>query len=174
MRLHLGPDSPEDAFGCDSGVCAKSRLIQIRRQGSSYWKHTCDLPHRSVVRLCFKKVLSQPRGPRQSSPLRWPTFDDSPAFTMNIFRLAGDVSHLAAIIILLLKIWKTRSCAGISGGFRIQINTLNVLHVFNVIIDSCTQSAIRVRHTPSLTDQIPCLLPEVGLPHHFLSVSLSH
>lgn len=35
--------------------------------------------------------------------------------TMNIFRLAGDLSHLAAIIILLLKIWKTRSCAGISG-----------------------------------------------------------
>lgn len=34
---------------------------------------------------------------------------------MNIFRLAGDLSHLAAIIILLLKIWKTRSCAGISG-----------------------------------------------------------
>ena len=35
--------------------------------------------------------------------------------TMNIFRLVGDLSHLAAIIILLLKIWKTRSCAGISG-----------------------------------------------------------
>uniref|UniRef100_A0A3B4B323 ER lumen protein-retaining receptor n=1 Tax=Periophthalmus magnuspinnatus TaxID=409849 RepID=A0A3B4B323_9GOBI len=34
---------------------------------------------------------------------------------MNIFRLSGDLSHLAAIIILLLKIWKTRSCAGISG-----------------------------------------------------------
>lgn len=34
---------------------------------------------------------------------------------MNIFRLLGDVSHLFAIIILLLKIWKTRSCAGISG-----------------------------------------------------------
>lgn len=34
---------------------------------------------------------------------------------MNIFRLLGDVSHLLAIIILLLKIWKTRSCAGISG-----------------------------------------------------------
>ena len=31
---------------------------------------------------------------------------------MNIFRLLGDFSHLAAIIILLLKIWKTRSCAG--------------------------------------------------------------
>jgi len=44
-----------------------------------------------------------------------PLVSHSPDFTMNIFRLAGDVSHLAAIIILLLKIWKTRSCAGISG-----------------------------------------------------------
>lgn len=31
---------------------------------------------------------------------------------MNIFRLLGDFSHLAAIVILLLKIWATRSCAG--------------------------------------------------------------
>lgn len=31
---------------------------------------------------------------------------------MNIFRLAGDVSHLLAILLLLWKIWKTRSCAG--------------------------------------------------------------
>lgn len=31
---------------------------------------------------------------------------------MNVFRLAGDLSHLLAIFILLLKIWKTRSCAG--------------------------------------------------------------
>uniref|UniRef100_A0A671LN82 ER lumen protein-retaining receptor 2-like n=1 Tax=Sinocyclocheilus anshuiensis TaxID=1608454 RepID=A0A671LN82_9TELE len=38
---------------------------------------------------------------------------------MNIFRLTGDLSHLAAIIILLLKIWKTRSCAGISGKSQI-------------------------------------------------------
>ncbi|CAG2108605.1 unnamed protein product [Medioppia subpectinata] len=30
---------------------------------------------------------------------------------MNIFRLTGDLSHLLAIIVLLLKIWKTRSCA---------------------------------------------------------------
>jgi len=34
---------------------------------------------------------------------------------MNIFRLVGDLAHLGAIIILLIKIWKTRSCAGISG-----------------------------------------------------------
>ena len=38
---------------------------------------------------------------------------------MNIFRLVGDLSHLAAIVILLLKIWKTRSCAGISGTITI-------------------------------------------------------
>jgi len=31
---------------------------------------------------------------------------------MNIFRLSGDLCHLLAIIVLLLKIWKTRSCAG--------------------------------------------------------------
>jgi len=35
--------------------------------------------------------------------------------TMNLFRLVGDLSHLLAIVLLLLKIWKTRSCAGISG-----------------------------------------------------------
>lgn len=34
---------------------------------------------------------------------------------MNIFRLIGDLSHLLAILILLAKIWKTRSCSGISG-----------------------------------------------------------
>jgi len=38
---------------------------------------------------------------------------------MNLFRLVGDLSHLAAILILLLKIWKTRSCAGISGRSQI-------------------------------------------------------
>lgn len=38
---------------------------------------------------------------------------------MNIFRLLGDLSHLTAIIILLLKIWKTRSCSGISGKSQI-------------------------------------------------------
>merc|ERR1712211_170706 len=38
---------------------------------------------------------------------------------INLFRLLGDVSHLVAIILLLLKIWKTRSCAGISGKSQI-------------------------------------------------------
>ncbi|XP_075230945.1 ER lumen protein-retaining receptor isoform X2 [Lycorma delicatula] len=34
---------------------------------------------------------------------------------MNIFRLVGDLSHVLAILILLVKIWRTRSCSGISG-----------------------------------------------------------
>jgi ER lumen protein retaining receptor len=38
---------------------------------------------------------------------------------MNIFRLAADTAHLVAICILLAKIWKTRSCAGISGRSQI-------------------------------------------------------
>lgn len=38
---------------------------------------------------------------------------------MNVFRLGGDLAHLIAIIILLLKIWTTRSCAGISGKSQI-------------------------------------------------------
>lgn len=38
---------------------------------------------------------------------------------MNLFRLIGDLSHLLAILLLLWKIWKTRSCAGISGKSQI-------------------------------------------------------
>jgi len=38
---------------------------------------------------------------------------------MNIFRLTGDLAHLLAVVLLLLKIWKTRSCAGISGRSQI-------------------------------------------------------
>lgn len=38
---------------------------------------------------------------------------------MNLFRLLGDLSHLFAVNILLMKIWKTRNCAGISGKSQI-------------------------------------------------------
>jgi ER lumen protein retaining receptor len=43
---------------------------------------------------------------------------------MNIFRLFGDLSHVLAIILLLAKIWKTRSCAGISGKSQILFATV--------------------------------------------------
>jgi len=38
---------------------------------------------------------------------------------MNLFRLIGDLSHLSAILLLLWKVWKTRSVAGISGKSQI-------------------------------------------------------
>lgn len=38
---------------------------------------------------------------------------------MNIFRLAGDMTHLLSIMVLLLKIHATRSCRGISPSRRI-------------------------------------------------------
>ncbi|XP_018594193.1 ER lumen protein-retaining receptor 3-like [Scleropages formosus] len=34
---------------------------------------------------------------------------------MNVFRIAGDLSHVVAIVLLFLKIWRSQSCAGISG-----------------------------------------------------------
>ncbi|KAH9617259.1 hypothetical protein KSS87_007811 [Heliosperma pusillum] len=33
---------------------------------------------------------------------------------MNVFRLAGDITHLISILVLLLKIYATKSCSGIS------------------------------------------------------------
>ncbi|KAF3846766.1 hypothetical protein F7725_003844 [Dissostichus mawsoni] len=56
---------------------------------------------------------------------------------MNIFRLAGDVSHLSAILILLLKIWRSKSCAGISGKSQVLfalVFTTRYLDLFTVFI----------------------------------------
>ncbi|XP_053193637.1 ER lumen protein-retaining receptor 3 [Scomber japonicus] len=56
---------------------------------------------------------------------------------MNVFRLAGDVSHLLAIIILLMKMWSTRSCAGISGKSQVLfalVFTTRYLDLFTIFI----------------------------------------
>ncbi|TMS15300.1 ER lumen protein-retaining receptor 3 [Larimichthys crocea] len=58
---------------------------------------------------------------------------------MNVFRLAGDVSHLVAIIILLLKIWRSKSCAGISGKSQVLfalVFTTRYLDLFTVYISA--------------------------------------
>jgi len=52
---------------------------------------------------------------------------------MNIFRLGGDLSHLFAIIILLLKIWTTKSCAGISGKSQILFALVFVARYLDVV-----------------------------------------
>ncbi|XP_043917911.1 ER lumen protein-retaining receptor 3-like [Protopterus annectens] len=54
---------------------------------------------------------------------------------MNVFRLCGDLSHLLAIIILLAKMWKTQSCAGISGKSQVLfalVFTTRYLDLFTV------------------------------------------
>ncbi|OXB77522.1 UNVERIFIED_CONTAM: hypothetical protein H355_015814 [Colinus virginianus] len=56
---------------------------------------------------------------------------------MNIFRILGDVSHLLAIIILLVKIHRSKSCAGISGKSQILfalVFTTRYLDLFTVFI----------------------------------------
>ncbi|XP_017886996.1 ER lumen protein-retaining receptor [Ceratina calcarata] len=52
---------------------------------------------------------------------------------MNVFRLLGDLSHLLAIIVLLLKIWKTRSCAGISGKSQILFAIVYITRYLDLI-----------------------------------------
>jgi len=53
---------------------------------------------------------------------------------MNVFRLLGDLSHLLAIVILLLKIWKTRSCSGISGKTQALFATVFVTRYLDLFV----------------------------------------
>lgn len=55
---------------------------------------------------------------------------------MNIFRLAGDLSHLVAVVILLMKIWKTRSCSGISGKSQILFAAVFTCRYLDLFTDS--------------------------------------
>merc|ERR1712176_358586 len=58
-------------------------------------------------------------------------------FTMNIFRLAGDLSHLFAILLLLAKIWKSKSVSGLSGKTQLLFLTVfctRYLDLFSVFI----------------------------------------
>jgi len=52
---------------------------------------------------------------------------------MNLFRLIGDLSHVLAIIILLLKIWKTRSCSGISGKTQIMFTMVFITRYLDLV-----------------------------------------
>ena len=54
----------------------------------------------------------QPRGGKPAQPASHQPSPARPPQSMNLFRFLGDLSHLLAIILLLLKIWKSRSCAG--------------------------------------------------------------
>eukprot|EP00038_Savillea_parva_P027626 m.60693 g.60693 ORF g.60693 m.60693 type:complete len:213 (-) comp7970_c0_seq1:2728-3366(-) len=51
---------------------------------------------------------------------------------MNIFRLIGDFSHVLAIVLLLAKIWKTKSAAGISGKSQILFSLTYITRYMDV------------------------------------------
>ncbi|XP_069509075.1 ER lumen protein-retaining receptor 3 [Ambystoma mexicanum] len=56
---------------------------------------------------------------------------------MNVFRIAGDLCHLLAIIILLAKMWKSKTCAGISGKSQLLfalVFTTRYLDLFSTFI----------------------------------------
>ena len=52
---------------------------------------------------------------------------------MNIFRLFGDLIHVLAIELLLLRIWNTQSCAGISGKSQILLLTVSVTRYLDLL-----------------------------------------
>uniref|UniRef100_A0A452QKY7 KDEL endoplasmic reticulum protein retention receptor 1 n=1 Tax=Ursus americanus TaxID=9643 RepID=A0A452QKY7_URSAM len=71
---------------------------------------------------------------------------------MNLFRFLGDLSHLLAIILLLLKIWKSRSCAGISGKSQVLfavVFTARYLDLFTNYI-SLYNTCMKVKALPHL------------------------
>lgn len=61
---------------------------------------------RAPIKLKHKESLCV------KTDLKFGSFLLSPCCRMNLFRLSGDLSHLIAILILLVKMWRTRSVAG--------------------------------------------------------------
>ncbi|GAA0162888.1 hypothetical protein Leryth_010355 [Lithospermum erythrorhizon] len=54
---------------------------------------------------------------------------------MNIFRLAGDMTHLISILVLLLKIYATKSCSGISLKTQILYATVFLARYLDLFTD---------------------------------------
>lgn len=54
--------------------------------------------------------------------------------TMNLFRMAGDSYHMLAIVILLIKILKTKSCAGVSGKSQILFATTYLCRYLDLFV----------------------------------------
>ncbi|CAK9141436.1 unnamed protein product [Ilex paraguariensis] len=54
---------------------------------------------------------------------------------MNIFRLAGDMTHLASVLVLLLKIHTIKSCSGISFKTEELYATVFATHYLDIFTD---------------------------------------
>lgn len=116
-RRRVAPCRGSDSCPIKARLCVFSRPLPRRPALSPYFQPVCT-PHPGLPAHLGGYPLAPAgvvwndlrREKREFcvSPLAVSVF----SATMNIFRLTGDLSHLAAIIILLLKIWKSRSCAG--------------------------------------------------------------
>lgn len=69
------------------------------------------LLHSSQIRLTRSPASQFPPSPSLCALLQ--SRVPISASTMNAFRLAGDMTHLISILVLLLKIYATKSCSGI-------------------------------------------------------------
>lgn len=118
---------------------------------------------------------------------------------MNIFRLTADMSHLLAIFILLAKMWKTRSCSGISARSQILfaivftaryldlfttfISTYNtVMKVFFIVSSYGTIYLMLIKFRPTYEKEsdsfrvelllIPCILLSFLINHEFTTMEI--
>ena len=69
---------------------------------------------------------------------------------MNIFRLAGDMTHLISIVVLLLKIHTIRSCRG--AAIRLAVSAIARRH----LCLSCSPSPVWLVWVPALKRFLPC------------------
>ncbi|VDM41481.1 unnamed protein product [Toxocara canis] len=94
---------------------------------------------------------------------------------MNIFRLSADLAHLIAIFILAIKMWKTRSVAGISGRSQVlfaAVFTSRYLDLFTNFIsmyNSIMKATYDRNHDTFRIEflVIPCALLALLINHEF-------
>ena len=103
--------------GHESVVRTFSQFVASERQCCFQWRSRRRGRGPSFSAMQAVRQLARIVEPRQfTSTVHLRTSRDTADILhptdMNIFRLTGDLSHLVAIIVLLLKIWKTRSCSG--------------------------------------------------------------
>uniref|UniRef100_A0A915NFZ7 ER lumen protein-retaining receptor n=1 Tax=Meloidogyne floridensis TaxID=298350 RepID=A0A915NFZ7_9BILA len=102
-------------------------------------------------------------------------------YEMNIFRLSADLAHLVAILILLWKIWKTRSCAGLSGRSQVLFLLVFVcryLDIFTnfVSIYNSVMKALEKQIPPFFwdTNHDTCRIEFLVLPSFVLALLINH
>lgn len=76
------------------------------------WAPPSPVPPAPTVHLHCIASLPPPPSPSNADDSSLDGDDPTPAAEMNAFRLAGDMTHLLSVVVLLLKIHTIKSCAG--------------------------------------------------------------